>query len=141
MTARTLWLGAVAAGLAAALLTGCSSAPALDAGVAVKLANAAQELRTEAATGRYTDALTKLDSLEREARSASSDGKMTNGRSAQVLGAIASVRKDLQALASAQSTATATPVPTEDPTPSAEPTRTKSKGKKTPDPAPPPEDN
>ncbi|WP_369046011.1 hypothetical protein [Sinomonas sp. P10A9] len=137
MTARTLWLGAVAAGLAATLLSGCSPAPALDAGVASKLAGAAQELRTEAATGRYADALAKLDSLEREARNASSNGTMSSDRSSQVLGAIASVRKDLQALASAQSAPTATL----DPTPTPEPTRPKAKGKKTPDPTPPPEDN
>ncbi|BCT74262.1 hypothetical protein SCMU_01040 [Sinomonas cyclohexanicum] len=135
MTARRLRTVAVL-GLAATLVAGCAPAQsAVSPDVSSRLATSAQQLRTDAASGRYGEGMAQLDSLEREAKAASGSGKISAERSSQILDAIAAVRSDLQTLESAARPApapTAEPTPTEDltPTPAPEPTKGKGRAKK-----------
>lgn len=136
---------AAALGAAAALMAGCSAAPpAVSPDVSSRLAAAAQQLRQDAASGHYAEALSQLDSLEREARTASGNAKISAERSSQVLDAIAAVRKDLESLeSSSRPSPTAVPTPGAEPSqdapatssPTPEPTKGKGKPKKTQGPA------
>lgn len=142
MTARRLRMAA-ALGLSATLVAGCAAAPsAVSADVSSRLAASAQQLRTDAASGRYAEALSQLDSLERDARTASGNGKISAERSSQVLDAIAAVRADLESLESSSRPAqTAEPTGSGDATPSPTPEPTKGKGKPKKTQSPPSEDN
>jgi hypothetical protein len=111
----------VSAGLSAAVLGGCAQpASDLDSNVAATLEAAAQQVRTDAAAGRYAEALEQLRKIETQANEAAAEGKLSASRKQDVLAAVALVKADLQALAgtgatpsATESTATPTPTPSD----------------------------
>ncbi|WP_336854168.1 hypothetical protein [Sinomonas albida] len=103
-------LSAAAACLAAATLAGCAQSPSdFDSSVAASLQAATEKVRTEAAGGRYSNALQELQSIESEANDAATQGKLSAARKQDVLAALALVRADLQALMGSRSTPSTSP--------------------------------
>lgn len=103
-------LSAAAACLAAATLAGCAQSPSdFDSSVAASLQAATEKVRTEAAGGRYANALQELQSIESEANDAATQGKLSAARKQDVLAALALVRADLQALMGSRSTPSTSP--------------------------------
>lgn len=96
--------------LSAAALAGCAQPPSdLDSEVASALQTAAEQVREDAAAGRYADALDKLEKIETQANEAAAQGKLSASRKQDVLTAVALVRTDLQTLAGPPATPSATP--------------------------------
>lgn len=122
MTLLTRLSSTVAAGiLTAALLTSCSSTPALTDGASAELQSAVTAVANPAAAGDPAAALAALDTLQATLDAHIGAGSVTAERAAQIQANIDQVRADLQAI---QSGSTPTPAPVETPEPEPTPEET-----------------
>jgi hypothetical protein len=116
--------------LSAAALGGCAQPSSdLDSDVASALQTATQQVRDDAAAGRYADALELLRKIEAQTNDAAAQGKLSAARKQDVLTAVALVRSDLQRLVGSNSTPSATASPTPSETQAPEPKKKAPPGK------------
>ncbi|MET0989034.1 MAG: hypothetical protein ABWY54_00155, partial [Glaciihabitans sp.] len=125
MTFLTRISSTVAAGiLTAALLTSCSSTPALTDDASAELQSAVSAVATPAAANDPAGALAALDTMQATLDAQIGAGSVTAERAAEIQANIDQVRADLQAIQSTPAPApaeTSTPEPTVEETPAEEP--------------------
>ena len=116
--------------LSAATLAGCAQPSSdLDSDVASALQTATQQVRDDAAAGRYAEALDLLGKIEAQTNDAAAQGKLSATRKQDVLTSVALVRSDLQRLMGSSSTPSATETPTPSATQAPEPKKKDAPGK------------
>lgn len=108
----------LAACLGLSLVTACSAAPELDAGVAGNLQDRVAAAKQLAAQQNFPAALTELEQLGQDVTTAAEQGKVSQQRKARIEAAISTIKDDLEAAM------TPTPQPPAT-TPAADPSDTK----------------